>query len=655
MTRTRSRPPRAATPEAFFAPPELPSEAREHSPVSAPLAQPTSDSGGSYRPPDAVSWLYAHGAHFVLCDGDKKPLWSRYLLRRPSVQNVLAHDGPVGIFPSSIDLTCLDVDKVADPYAVVRLAAACHTEMVVRSRRPEGRHIFVPDDLPRPNGSFDWLGCSGDIRGATGYVIMWDPDVWDVLDRYVRHPSTAAPVGLPYALVSRCGRSNGSAQHEDDGGRRRIRLEGVEHSQRHPALFDEVRHRAYRQDRGHDRDRWMLRVLDYSRRQNRRLRDPLPDHEVMAMADRIGRWVWENCVHKPNTCASLDPAERSERARKNGIKSGRSRRRGTPLEHDSAPWESVGQERSTWYRTSRWAGDSEKMKPPRQLKHRAWERLGISRSAWYRRLQKIRAGEIPKEVHSGWDHLGMDAIAPWECLGLTPEEWDTFATELNPPGGGIAKEESPAAQQQPGTGASADYLDRVAEYAVELVETSITAVPPERSLVIPIGERQALGRILVAMQRRAAFEARKVDMAHRRAFHRRMRREATERRREEARRIRESLRTAVLDFLYDCEDARIEEERESGVKTASWIARPVRVPGYDPTNREHRQYYAMMMRDVDRKDWDTACRLFRRAQQRGEQPLVPPWLVEAVMHELELADEWRCQSKESYYGIAAVA
>ena len=611
-----------------------------------------------------MSRLYGHGAHFVLCGGDKKPLWSRYLVRRPSVRDILAHDGPVGIVPSSIDLTCLDVDKVADPYAVVRLSAACHTEMVVRSRRPEGRHIFVPDDLPRPNGSFDWLGCSGDIRGAAGYVIMWDPDVWDVLDRYVRNPPTAAPVALPYALVARCGLPNGSAQPEDNGGRREIRLEGVEHSQRNQALFDEVRHWAYRQDRGHDQDRWMLRVLDYSRRQNQRLRDPLPAHEVMAMAERTARWVWGNCVHKPNAYESLDPAERSERARKNGIKSGQSRRKGTPLEHDPAPWESVGQERSTWYRTSRWAGDPVKTKPPRQLRHRAWDRLGISNSTWYRRLEKIRAGEVPKGVYSGWDHLGMDAIAPWEYLGLTHEEWeqgyaptasfswDTFATELNPAGVGVAENEIRPAAHQQSVSASADYLDWVTAYAVELVQTSIMVVPPARS---PAIVREVLGRILVAMQRTAAFEARKVATANKHAFHRRIRWEAAECRREEARRIRESLRTDVLDFLYDCEDARIEEERESGVQTASLIARPVQVPGYDPTNSQCRQRYAMMMRDVHKKNWDTACRLFRRAQQRGEQPLVPPWLLEAFKHELALVDEWRWQSEEPHSSVGAVA
>ena len=631
-------------------------------------ARPTSDGGLSCRPPDAVRRLHGHGAHFVLCHSDKKPLWSRYLLRRPSVQDILAHDGPVGIVPSSIDLTCLDVDKVADPYAVARLAVDCHTEMVVRSRRPEGRHIFVPDDLPRLNGTFDWLGCSGDIRGATGYVVIWDPNVWDVLDRYVSYPTTVAPIGLPSALVARCGPSNGSAQHDDDGGRCSMRLEGVRHSQRNQSLFDKVRHWAYRQDRGHDRVRWMLKVLNRSRCQNRRFRDPLPDHEVVEIADSIGRWVWENCVHRSSAYATLDPDERSERARQNGIKSGESRRKGTPLEHARTPWKDVDLSRATWYRNLRRADDPEKKKRPRQLKHRAWERLGLSCSAWYRRLQKIRAGDIPNGIRSGWDHLWIDAIALWEYLGLTLEEWeqgyapaassrrDTFEIELNRPPVGAAADGIPAAAEQPRNAASVDYLDQAAEYAVELVESSITAAPPERETVIPIGERKAQGATMVAMQRRAAFEARKVATANKHAFHRRIRREATECRREEERRIRESLYTAVLDFLYDCEEARIDEERESGVKTASWIARPVRVLEYDTTNLQHRRHYAMMMRDVDRTNWATACRLVRRAQRRDEQPLVPPWLEDAFMEGLDLVDEWlRHPIQDPYRGIAAVA
>ena len=49
----------------------------------------------------------------------------------------------------------------------------------------------------------------------------------------------------------------------------------------------------------------------------------------------------------------------------------------------------------------------------------------------------------------------------------------------------------------------------------------------------------------------------------------------------------------------------------------------------------------MMMRDVEKKNLDTACRLFRRAQRRGEQPAVAPWLRENFMQQLNAVDTWR--------------
>ena len=78
------------------------------------------------------------------------------------------------------------------------------------------------------------------------------------------------------------------------------------------------------------------------------------------------------------------------------------------------------------------------------------------------------------------------------------------------------------------------------------------------------------------------------------------------------------------------------------------------MPGYDPSSLKDRRAYAMMMRDVDRKNWETASRMFRRAQRRGEQPLVPPWLKEAFAQGLDRLDEWRdIDVTVGNYGMAA--
>ena len=47
-------------------------------------------------------------------------------------------------------------------------------------------------------------------------------------------------------------------------------------------------------------------------------------------------------------------AERSAWGRERGIRSGESRRKGTPLEHDREPWKTEGVSRKTWYRKHRW-------------------------------------------------------------------------------------------------------------------------------------------------------------------------------------------------------------------------------------------------------------------------------------------------------------
>ena len=47
------------------------------------------------------------------------------------------------------------------------------------------------------------------------------------------------------------------------------------------------------------------------------------------------------------------PEQKTMWGRERGIRSGASRRKGTPLEDDHRPWESMGISRATWYRKHR--------------------------------------------------------------------------------------------------------------------------------------------------------------------------------------------------------------------------------------------------------------------------------------------------------------
>lgn len=120
----------------------------------------------------AVAALAAdHGAHIVLADSDKRPCWLdtgpySWPRRRPSSEVIETHRGWFGIVPWSIETTGLDVDT-GDP---LQLSIFCEPIANLRTRR--GRHLYCADNQGRPNGRFDLQGCSGDIRGDRGYLIL---------------------------------------------------------------------------------------------------------------------------------------------------------------------------------------------------------------------------------------------------------------------------------------------------------------------------------------------------------------------------------------------------------------------------------------------------------------------------------------------------
>ena len=626
-------------------------------------------------PHDAVECLHAAGAHFVLCNEDKKPIWVRWQLRCPSVRQVLEHDGPVGIIYTSIDATCLDVDRQESPFAAQRLAKYCHTEMVWTSRQAGHFHVIVPDDLPRPNAEFSFVECSGEVRSATGYAIVWDAGAWQILHDYVHNLPVVAPRGLPDEVTVRNSPSlappePSNAKKRNAGQATGMRLEDACDSLRDPALFDVVRLWAYHQDRGDDHNRWHTKVLDYALQQNRNLPHPLDDHVAIDMGRRVADYVWEHFKNPPPRYEHRTPEERVQHARENGIRSGESRRKRTPFEEDPAPWKKLGISESTYWRRYRWEDDPRRHRPLRQPRLQPWIRLCIGRSTWYERLGKVRAGKVLPRLLSGWDHLGIGELAPWEYLGLTQEEWerwyalsrsagtqpseapevpDSFDNELNRVGVSPAGSVDGAGNAQHFSAPSSDlcreaYLEHMADGAVELLEAVAgSSRPPNHSPVSKVDrrERRLLGKKYVIVQKAAAFEARKVATKNRNAFHREAKRKTVAWRREHERRLRESLISVLLDFLLDCEEERIAEQERTGAVTASLIARPVRIPHYDPSNPRHPQEYAMMMRDVEKKNLNTACRLFRRAQRRGEQPAVPLWLQQNLIQQLDAADAWR--------------
>ena len=635
---------------------------------------------------DIVKRLHGAGAHFVLCDVDKAPIWRRWQLRRPSAKAVLRHlasKEPVGIIPASVSALVLDVDCVTAKDDLIALFSACAGRFMVPSRRPGGSHIYIADDQPRPNGTFDFLGCSGDIRSATGYVILWHSSAWHALDEHMLMPPTGPLPAIPDAVVPKCAspRVPYYADFDLPNGDCGIPLEQIHHSQRNPALFDAVRIWAYPQDRGSDYDGWKARVLNYTRQQNRRLKPSLPDHVLVGMAGRIARYTWKMPESKVRFRASLDPDERVAVARQHGIASGIARRRDTLLEHDRQPLIPPGVSRATRYRWLKRereieAGAAPKRRP-RLVELQPWVRMGISRSAWYERRAKVLAGEVPPRLHSGWGFVGIGESAWWDYLGLSEAEWelvcapdgpattappgsdtkpDFYETELNRAGvslvGGLPPHDSlPPLAKDP---------EWAVRCAADLVYAMCTAtpVPEPPSEGLSQAERQALNRdqrkrkqlckLAEVAQRYGARKAGTFATASRRAFHAVAARNTTAYKREKLREHKESLRLSWLDYLLDCDEERSAAMCRTGIATVSYIAVPTLMPDYDGASQACRRAFAMMMRDVERANLGRAEVLFRQAQQRGEQPTVPPWekelakaVYQEVMEEVDRLDTWR--------------
>ena len=309
----------------------------------------------------ALQSLYNAGGHFVICSPTKRPIWRGWQKVRPSLDVVQGHDGPLGIKPWSVSTSALDVDH-GSPTILIE----DHPPLaVVPSRRPGGTHVYYNDTVGRGNAHFEVAGCSGEVRSAKGYLILWNHGaeiLADALEDPLRPTrswpvdlfdlSGVGPVTVPEMVTSGTispkykptpeSRQRWSAKAEDAAQR----LVQVQEGRRNVSLFDAVRFWVYAvPSRGTDLDGWNRRVLVQALELNRRFPDPLPVDEVRQTAYSISTWCWSGGGSRWH---KLDHS--SEAQRRRGLKLGRIRRKGTPLEHDREPWKAEGVSRRTWYR-----------------------------------------------------------------------------------------------------------------------------------------------------------------------------------------------------------------------------------------------------------------------------------------------------------------
>lgn len=126
----------------------------------------------------AVGLLHGRGAHLVLCGQDKGPLAQSWWLRRPGINQTLAHaarGGLLGLVPSSLGLVVVDVDMGGAVAGREAEAAVGRPLAVVASRRSANLHLYYPSGRGEMNAQWRTASGGGDIRGGWGYVVLWDP------------------------------------------------------------------------------------------------------------------------------------------------------------------------------------------------------------------------------------------------------------------------------------------------------------------------------------------------------------------------------------------------------------------------------------------------------------------------------------------------
>ena len=239
----------------------------------------------------AIAYLHKKRARFVICKG-KRPIEKGWPNRRPSVESVCNYENAgldLGLVPFSIGTTVLDVDHGN----ATELATAAPP--LTSLKTPGGDHLVYQDNEPRGNVKFDYCGCQGDIRGAKGYVRLYEGGAEKLADALHNTEEGTAP--FPVECLPKT--STNKAPHENIGTVLPFKtkfsdvpLEQVQED-RHIALFNVIRYWAYFENKGDNLKDWIYRVDSFAQSQNQRLPTPEKRQKVFTdLSKSIAEWTW---------------------------------------------------------------------------------------------------------------------------------------------------------------------------------------------------------------------------------------------------------------------------------------------------------------------------------------------------------------------------
>ena len=111
-------------------------------------------------------------------------------LTQRQAETWLRSGGRFSLVPYSIGFSVLDID--AGPWQ--DLAAVYPPHAVIPSRKMWRRHLYYPDHEGRPNANGRQLhGCHVDVRSASGYVALWQPEA---VQEAAERPRQGGPIPL---------------------------------------------------------------------------------------------------------------------------------------------------------------------------------------------------------------------------------------------------------------------------------------------------------------------------------------------------------------------------------------------------------------------------------------------------------------------------
>ena len=293
----------------------------------------------------------------------------------PPFDTIRAHVDQGGLFGSvpnsfvlsdGLHLSALDVDR-----GNASVLTSIYPPLVAIPSWQAGRvHAYYPDTELRPNPEWSLGDVGGEVRGTGGYLAHYRTGPLELAEAVHQYPHGPPCVPFPEHLCrftsrrkEKLGRSPSSASRGSLSGRAYIaigppagltpllRFRDVAIGHRHPTMVHAAARWAGRKTWNGRAlsDDWLIRHL-WRLAIGIKALPRLPEDEVAGI---VGWAVSMRPIFQTMANASQWLATQASRGRAGGLASGVSRRKGTPIENDRKPWESLGISRATWYRHAR--------------------------------------------------------------------------------------------------------------------------------------------------------------------------------------------------------------------------------------------------------------------------------------------------------------